>query len=271
MQQPTHNERAPVGVLDSGIGGLSVANAIFDLLPFERIHYFGDLAYMPYGVKTQEKIIERVFKIIDFLRSQRCKAIVMACNTASSAALNAARVQWPDLPIIGMEPAVKPAVQASKTRKIGVLATESTIESDRYQSLVDRFAHGVTVIEDTCAGLAKSIDEGNGPSAISYALLEAIVPPMIVQGVDTFVLGCTHYPFVKNQIQALAGPDATIIDPSFAVAKQLKRKLEQAQLLATSPLEGTHQFYTSKQTATFTEGLSHFAKAKYEGPFEAEL
>jgi glutamate racemase len=262
----TVKKNHPIGVLDSGIGGLSVANAIFSLLPNEQVHYYADLAHLPYGTKSKSFVRNRVFEIIDFLRAKNCKAIVMACNTASAIALNAARERWPELPIIGMEPAVKPAVAATRTGKVGVLATEGTIGSDRYQRLVDRFAKGVTVIENTCAGLATAIDEEHGPSERSHHILRTIVPPMVLAGVDTFVLGCTHYPFVKNQIQELAGGHVAIIDPSPAVARQLQRVLHSAQLLREEPRQEAPTFYISKDLSSFAVSLAHFCETDYEGP-----
>lgn len=261
----THSkEDQPIGILDTGIGGLSVANAIFDLMPNERLIYFADLANLPYGKKTQTQIISYVFGIIDFLLEKNCKAVVMACNTASAAALSAARQAYPDLPIVGMEPAVKPAVRATRSKKIGVLATEGTIGSDRYQSLVERFSEGVEVIENTCAGLAEAIENGTGPSSESRALLQQIILPMSEAGVDTYVLGCTHYPFVQDQILDLAGANSTIIDPAPAVARQLQRVLHKLGLEKTTPREEPHLFYASKETPLFAKSLASFCKADYE-------
>lgn len=231
-------DNRPIGIFDSGIGGLTVANAVVRLLPNEDIYYLGDTHYIPYGAKSAEWVQARSEQIIHFLLRQNCKAILIACNTATAAALHLLRQKFPELPIIGMEPAVKPAAEQTQSGIVGVLATAGTFASDRYQSLTDRFAEGVTVLENPCTGLVKLIEAGqiDGPEVTE--LLRSIVLPMLDEGADTFVLGCTHYPYILPALRELLGQEATIINPAPAVARQTKRVLEAASLLAASTPAG---------------------------------
>jgi glutamate racemase len=257
------NQNNAIGIFDSGIGGLTVANAIFDLLPNEELLYFGDTAHIPYGTKSAETIRQYCLDITDYLLQQDCKAIVVACNTASAAALESLRQAWPNVPIIGMEPAVKPAVKASKSGKIGVLATAGTFDSERYENLVERFAEGKSVFENPCLGLVEKIEAGMQSHPETIALLSEVLQPMLDEGVDTFVLGCTHYPIVRAQIQSVAGPEAHIINPAPAVAKQLKKRLEKLDLLRQIPFEGKHQFLVSKYNLAFENTLKRYGEAPY--------
>ncbi|MFM9949722.1 MAG: glutamate racemase [Saprospiraceae bacterium] len=251
------NASDPVGIFDSGIGGLSVVDAIVRLLPKERLLYFGDTARIPYGTKSPDTIREYSAQITRFLLDQGCKAIVVACNTASAPALSFLRAQWPEVPIVGMEPAVKPGAQATKTGKVGVLATRGTLQSERYATLMTRFASHIQVMEDPCIGLVERIEQEQFESPETEALLRSIMQPMLEKGVDTFVLGCTHYPFVEPLIRRIAGEQAAIINPAPAVARQLARMLQERNLLSPA-LEGKHAFYASKPTSfleTFAAGL----------------
>ncbi len=235
----------PVGIFDSGIGGLSVVDAIVRLLPAERIVYFGDTARIPYGTKSPDTIREYSTQITRFLLEQGCKAIVVACNTASAPALPWLREQWPDVPIVGMEPAVKPGAQATKTGKVGVLATRGTLQSERYATLMTRFASHIEVVENPCLGLVELIENERFDTPETEALLRQIILPMLAEGVDTLVLGCTHYPFIEPLIRRITGPDVAIINPAPAVARQLERVLQERQLLSTD-FSGKHQLYCSK-------------------------
>ncbi len=237
-------ERA-IGVFDSGIGGLTVANAVFDLLPSEKIIYLGDTANIPYGNKTAEQVRDLSFRIIEFLLQKDCKAIVVACNTASAAALDAMRAKWPEVPFIGMEPAVKPAAKLTKTGKVGVLATAGTFKSQRYAKLMHAYAKDVTMIENPCVGLVKLIEQHKTEHPETRELLKSILRPMEAQGADTFVLGCTHYPFVEHIIRDIIDEAEHIINPAPAVARQLKRRLESQDLLNTSTAIPQHEFYAS--------------------------
>ena len=252
-----------LGVFDSGIGGLSVANAILQHLPQEQLLYFGDTARIPYGSRPQKVIQSYSFQITEFLLQQGCKAIVVACNTASAAALNELRKQWPEVPFIGMEPAVKPGAAQTQSGKIGVLATAGTISSKRYATLTNTFAKGLTVYEDPCAGLVELIEAGKVHAPETKTLLQSILHPMLEKGVDTFVLGCTHYPFVEPLIKKVVGADAQIINPAPAVARQVARILGQKQL-HNPTLRGAHQLYASGDLSFFNSNLKRF----FEGPYQ---
>ena len=194
----------PIGIFDSGIGGLSVARAIIDLLPSEPFLYFGDTARIPYGTKPADTIRQYSLDITRYLIESGAKAIVVACNTASAAALGTLRAAWPDIPIVGMEPAVKPGANATQTGVVGVLATAGTFKSQRYADLMQRYASGITLLEDPCIGLVEQIEAGELNTSATRQLLETILLPMIRQQADTFVLGCTHYPLVRASIERMA-------------------------------------------------------------------
>ena len=215
----------PIGVFDSGVGGLTVLKAIAERLPNEALCYFADTAHVPYGPQPDSNIIRYSLEITDFLISRGAKLIVVACNTATAAALHILRQHWPDLPFVGMEPAVKPAAQLSQNGKVGVLATHTTISSDRYASLMRRFAHGVQVWENPCIGLVPLIEQGKWTDLETENLLKEILLPMVGKGVDTIVLGCTHYPLVEPLIRKIVGPNLTIINPAPAVANRVEELL----------------------------------------------
>jgi len=217
-----HIHQQAIGVFDSGIGGLTVANAIHTHLSKESIYYFGDTNRIPYGTKPASTVLQYCMEISQFLLDQSCKVIVVACNTATAAALPQLRATWPQVPFVGMEPAVKPAVSATKTGKIGVLATQTTFKSPRYQRLLERFVESYECFENPCIGLVELIEAGCWDSRETETLLRSIVEPMLAKGVDTLVLGCTHYPFVKELLQRIAGPAVQIIDPAPAIARRLE-------------------------------------------------
>jgi len=226
----------PIGVFDSGVGGLSVLHAIRQQFPGEAVVFFGDQAHVPYGPRSLDQVQRFSFAITRFLLSQGAKIIVVACNTASAAALHALRQGFPDVAFVGMEPAVKPAAEQTLTGVVGVLATPATFQGALYASVIERFAQGVTVLQDTCPGLVEQIESGNLDGAETRRILENALQPMLAQHIDTVVLGCTHYPFVIPLIQAIAGSGVRVIDPAPAVARQVGRLLSARQL--TRPAEG---------------------------------
>ena len=262
MNSPKHSNQF-LGVFDSGIGGLSVANAILEQLPTEKLLYFGDSARLPYGTQSQSTIKTYSLQIAQFLIDQGCKAIVVACNTASAAALSTLRATWPNIPFIGMEPAVKPGASITKTGKIGVLATQGTFTSQRYENLTARFAPGIEVLENPCIGLVDLIESGKAETPTTRQLLESILQPMLQQGVDTFILGCTHYPFVETVIQEIIGKERTIINPAPAVARQTARVLKEYYLTEDNPDENIHRFFTTGKVDLFEENLKRYFKGKY--------
>ena len=247
----------PIGIYDSGVGGLSVLRHIRAQLPYESLIYLADQAHVPYGARTQAEIRQFGVEIVQFLRQQGCKLIVVACNTATTAALAFLRQQFPNLPFVGMEPAVKPAAAQTRNGRIGVLATPGTFRSERYAELLARFAEKTAVFEDPCLGLVQQIEAGATDDPATDALLTTILRPMLANGVDTLVLGCTHYPFVRPAIErvlahlAPARPVA-IIDPAPAVARQTARRLQLHNLLTLATCPGSVTFYTSGDLASFS-------------------
>ncbi|WP_333871820.1 glutamate racemase, partial [Desulforamulus putei] len=237
-------QRQPIGVFDSGVGGLSVAREIRRLLPMEDLIYYADSAYCPYGEKDPAIIRQRERAIVEFLLSRGAKLIVVACNTASSAGLEELRKLFA-APIVGMEPGVKPAVAATRNGKIGVLATGVTITGDRFASLVKRYAENTRVITQPCPGLVELVECGKLEEPETERVLRGFLQPMLEQGADTIVLGCTHYPFLRPLIERLAGPGVAVIDTGAAVAKQVSKVLDENNLAVKEGPPGTEQFFTS--------------------------
>jgi glutamate racemase len=217
---------AAIGVFDSGVGGLSVLREIRKQLPCYPILYLADQGHVPYGPRTKEEVRAFAEGITRFLLDAGAQVIVVACNAASAAALQTLRATFPDVPFVGMEPAVKPAAATTRSGVVGVLATPVTFQGALYASVVDRFARSITVLQDTCPGLVGQIEAGRLASPETRAILENALRPMLAQGVDTVVMGCTHYPFVIPLIEEIAGPGVQVIDPAPAVARQVGRVLE---------------------------------------------
>lgn len=236
----------PIGVMDSGVGGISVLKHIHALLPHEHLMYVADSKYAPYGNKTAEEITNRCMVVADYLLAQDVKALVVACNTATAAAIDTLRATF-DIPIIGMEPAVKPAAAASKNGIIGVLATVGTLQSAQFAALLESYGRNVKVVTQGCIGLVECIERGELDAPETRALLEKYLKPLLDEGADTIVLGCTHYPFVKPQIQQIVGENVTLIDTGAAVAKQLKHKLEEKGLLSKSKEKAEVHFWTNSE------------------------
>ncbi|TBU99543.1 glutamate racemase [Phytopseudomonas dryadis] len=224
---------APIGVFDSGVGGLSVLREIRGLLPRESLLYVADSGHVPYGEKSPEFIRERCRIIAGFLLGQGAKALVLACNTATVAGVSELRERYPQLPIVGMEPAVKPAAAATRSGVVGVLATTGTLKSARFAALLDRFASDVRVVTQPCPGLVELIEAGDLQAPALRAMLRRYVEPLLAEGCDTLILGCTHYPFLRPLLGELIAPSISLIDTGEAVARQLQRLLQQRQLLAS--------------------------------------
>ena len=227
--KPANCHSKPIGVMDSGVGGISVLKHIRDILPHESIVYVADSQYAPYGSLTPEKITERCFTIADFLIAQGVKALVVACNTATAASIQLMREKY-SLPIIGMEPAVKPAAAASKNGVIGVLATVGTLKSAQFAALLANYGHDIQVHTQGCVGLVECIERGEINTANTKALITEYCQPLLDAGADTIVLGCTHYPFVRELIQEVVGEGITVIDTGAAVAKHLQNTLQKQSL-----------------------------------------
>ena len=225
---------AAVGIFDSGVGGLSVLRAARGLLSCHPIIYLADQAHVPYGAHSKQEVREFSEGITRFLLDKGARIIVVACNSASAAALFHLRETFPQVPFVGMEPAVKPAAAGTHTGVIGVLATPVTFQSELYASVVMRFAQDVKVLQDTCPGLVQQIESGKLKAAETREILERALHPMMKLGVDTVVMGCTHYPFVIPLIQEIVGSSVQVIDPAPAVARQTGRLLEAHGLRSTA-------------------------------------
>lgn len=236
---------SPIGIFDSGVGGLSVLRAIREQMPEESVVYFGDQGHIPYGPRPMAQIRSFSEAITRFLLEQNSKVIVVACNTASAAALKYLREKFPDVSFVGMEPAVKPAAENTQTGKVGVLATPATFEGALYASVVERFANGVELFQNTCSGLVQQIEQGNLDGPETRAILEDALLPMLEKNIDTVVLGCTHYPFVIPLIQQIVGENVRVIDPAPSVAKQVRRVLEAKGTKRESSAQAGARFYTS--------------------------
>jgi glutamate racemase len=232
---------APIGVFDSGVGGLSVLRAIRQQLPAVPVIFLADQEHVPYGPRSLEQV--RLFSeaITRYLLGRGCKLIVVACNTASAAALHHLRQKFPGTPFVGMEPAVKPAAEQTRTGVVGVLATPATFQGALYASVVERFANGVTLLPHTCPGLVAQIEAGQLDTPQTRLILENALMPMLTQGIDTVVLGCTHYPFVIPLIREITGPGVRVIDPAPAVARQAGRVLESSEKLDISGSVGADE------------------------------
>lgn len=245
----------PIGVFDSGVGGLSVLRAIRELMPEESTIYFGDQGHVPYGPRSLEQVRNFSEGITQFLLNLDVKLIVVACNTASAAALHYLRDKYPDIPFVGMEPAVKPAAEYTQSGLVGVLATPATFQGALYASVLERFANGVRVFQHTCPGLVGLIEAGNLDGEEPRLILEEALRPMLDRGIDTVVLGCTHYPFVIPLIEQIVGERVRVIDPAPAVAKQAKRLLDAAGMKWQSDERSNLRFYTSGDLSTFRKLL----------------
>lgn len=234
-----------IGVFDSGLGGLSVWREIVRHLPAEDTLYFADQGHVPYGPRSLEQIRAFSRAITEFLLEQGAKIIVVACNTASGAALHDLRATYPDVPFIGMEPAVKPAAEHTTRGSIGVLATPSAFQGVLFRRLVDRFGQQVTIHTQICPGLVEAVEAGALAAPATRALLQDCLAPLVEQGIDQLVLGCTHYPFLRATIEDILGPSVAIIDPAPAVASQVGRVLRDRGHLRESSQPATHLAFTS--------------------------
>jgi glutamate racemase len=257
----------PVGVFDSGVGGLSVLAHIRQQLPGEQLIYFADSGFAPYGEKSDEVLIERSLAVAEFLLTHHIKALVIACNTATAAAVATLRLRYPELIIIGMEPGLKPAALHSLSKVVGVLATKSTLQSQKFSQLRDQLSveTGVNFISQACIGLVNQIEKAELHSAETLQLVRRYVAPLVAQGADTLVLGCTHYPFIAHLIRQVVAenqPDAKLdavrlIDSGEAVARRLHKLLEQQGLLNPQPSATINSIALNTYTTGSTSNLEH--------------
>lgn len=249
------SQRDPVAIFDSGVGGLSVWREVVRQLPGEDTIYLADQAHVPYGSRSLEEV--RIFSeaAARFLIEKGAQVIVLACNTASAAALHYLRRTFPSVSFVGMEPALKPAVERTRNGTVGVIATRATFQGELFSSLIARYANGVRVLTRVCPGLVEAVEAGELDTPATEELLRQCLTPLLEAGIDQLVLGCTHYPFLRPVIERIVGEDVAILDPAPAVARQTWRVLAQRRDLASPDGCGSHIFYTSGDKETFTAQL----------------
>lgn len=256
-----------IGVFDSGVGGTSIWKEISNLLPFEDTIYLADSKNAPYGEKSEERILQLSIKNTELLLSKGCKLIVVACNTATTNAIAYLRKNY-EVPFIGIEPAIKPAALQSQSKKVGVLATKGTLSSNLFHSTSENHANGIQVLEQEGTGLVPLIEQGEIDSEETRELLFKYLKPMLDEGIDHLVLGCTHYPYLIPVLNEILPENVKIIDSGEAVAKQTKVILEQHNLSSPSKEKGKHQFYTNADVAileSFLKGeQSNFETAFFD-------
>lgn len=247
--------QAPIGVFDSGVGGLSVLREIHRLLPSENLLYLADSAYCPYGGRPVEQIQARAATITRWLLARGAKLVVVACNTATVTAIQYLRGRF-DVPFVGLEPAIKPAAALTRSGVVGVMATEVTARGERLRSLVQRYASGVQVLTQPCPGLADRVEAGDLDGPETRALLRDFTAPLLARGADTIVLGCTHYPFLRPAIQEIVGPAVLLLETGEPVARQAARVLAERTLANPSPGQGTIRFFTTADAASVGPTIS---------------
>jgi glutamate racemase len=248
--------QSPIGFFDSGVGGTSIWKEMRLLLPKENTIYLADSKNAPYGHKTKEEIIALSRKNTDYLIAKGAKLIVVACNTATTNAIDYLRNSYPKMTFIGIEPAIKPAALHTKTNAIGVLATAGTLSSTLFASTSEKFASEVKVIEQVGEGLVELIETNQKDSKQTDRLLLKYLKPMLAENVDYIILGCTHYPYLLNKIKNIAGKSVNIIDSGFAVSKQIKNVLKEKRLLNLQTDKPVYEFYTNTTTKTLETLLS---------------
>ena len=239
----------PIGIFDSGVGGISIWQEITTLLPNEETIYLADSKNAPYGQKSKQKILEFSIKNTELLIEKGCKIIVIACNTATTNAIDYLRSNY-DIPFIGIEPAIKPAALQTNTNAIGILATKGTLSSGLFHATSQKFTKGITVVEQIAEGLVPLIESGKIDSPEMAILLQKYLKPMLDANIDYLVLGCSHYPFLIPKIRKLVGETVTIIDSGEAVAKQTNAILAKYDLLNMSNSEPQHKFYSNIDITT---------------------
>ncbi len=243
---------APIGVFDSGVGGLTVAREIMRQLPSENVVYFGDTARVPYGSKSKNTIIRFSRQIIRFLQTKNVKAIVIACNTASALALDIVQAET-DIPVIGViTPGARAAVNETKNAKIGVVGTEATIRSETYTKVIKTYLSNATVIGKPCPLFVPLVEEGFAKHLITEQVIDIYLSEMKNTDIDTMILGCTHYPLLRSKIIEYLGDRVHIVNPAYETAMDLKDILNKQEIANTSDAPGTYEFYVSDAAEKFT-------------------
>ncbi|WP_461521752.1 glutamate racemase [Porticoccus sp.] len=246
----------PIGVFDSGIGGVSIARKIRELLPAEDILYVADTHYAPYGDKSDQYILKRSFVVTDFLLSRNVKAVVVACNTATTTCITSLRARY-SVPFIGVEPGIKPAVLNSRSGVIGILATQKTLVTDSFVELAHRVSGNVRVEIMACPDLVAQIESLKLNYHEAVGLVEQYVRPLLAKGADTIVLGCTHYVHLAPVIASVAGPDVSIVSTEAAVAKEVQRRLEDIGPVLNKSRVGREEFWSNGPQEYFQKQIHH--------------
>lgn len=242
----TNKKDAPIGVFDSGMGGISVLRELVKIMPNEDYIFFGDSANAPYGIKTVEEVQKLSFEKVEHLLSYNCKAIVVACNTATSAAIKELRAAYPDLIIVGLEPALKPAVEHKKDSKVGVMATPLTLKEKKFNDLMNKYITKADIRKIPAPDLVEFIESGDVDSPELETYLQKLLSPY--KNSDSIVLGCTHFPFAKKVIQKIMGDDTFIVDGGEGAARETKHLLEKSNLLSDKTEKGSVKFENSRKT-----------------------
>ncbi len=253
-----------IGIMDSGLGGLSVWQELVKIMPDENYIYFGDSGFCPYGSKDPEVIISRVKTIIDFFIDNKCKMIIVACNAITASAIDFLRKNY-SVPFIGMEPAIKPALTQTKTGSVGVLATERALKGELFNNTKAKYAKGMTVIEQAGIGLVEKVEELDFESESTLELLRKYIYPMLEKNIDFLVLGCTHYPFLQGAIRKITGDKIAVIDPAPAVARHALNMLKKLNLKKEQGnANGSSVFYTTGDAGKMRDILSIIREADYD-------
>ena len=241
------NDTRPIGVYDSGMGGLTVWRALREALPEESLLYLGDGKNCPFGSRPQAEIRQLADAAVARLVAEGCKMVVVACNTATAAAIDFLRTKYAPMPLVGMEPAIKPACLQTRSGVVGVLATERSLDGDLFRRTAARYASGIEVIAAAGHGFVELVEEDREETPEAEACVRRIVEPMLQRGADQIVLGCTHYPFVARQIRSVVG-DVPLFESGAGTARELRRRLEETGRLAPASQEGTVEFRSSRNT-----------------------
>ncbi len=255
----------PIGVFDSGVGGISVLKELTALLPEENFIFFGDSKHAPYGTKSLEEVRRLTCEAAEHLKRQKVKALVAACNTATSAAIHILREKYRDMPVIGIEPALKPAVYAKKHPRVLVMATPMTLREEKFRHLMGQYQALAEIIPLPCPGLVEFVERGEIEGAALKEFLSSLFAAHLRQPVDSAVLGCTHYPLVKEMIQSVLGSGVQIFDGGEGTAKETKRRLADAGLLSLSEKKGTVCFQNSLESTEILDLSRYLFKYKANG------
>ena len=260
-----------IGVFDSGIGGLSVLQEIHKQCPEQSTIYFADQAHIPYGQKSKSELVRYADVITQYLLDQGATTIVLACNTATAAAIDHLRKTYDTIPFVGMEPALKPAAEKTKSGKVGVMATAGTFNSQKYAQLMTRFSDNVQFFEDSCNGLVEQIERGDLDSQETRELLMGFINPMLEKEIDTLILGCTHYPFVQSLINSIVGSNVHVIDPAPAVARQVKKIINSKKNLSIHQTsQRLHRYITSGSLTKFIASINRLINVQAYRSFSQE-